>query len=265
MSHNDVDVDVERVVSQSESLTALLKEINASLSAIKKQNEVLSKHIMSSCNCQIVQKVSIGQEEPHFINLANGKLHEDHGVANTLLTPTGAQSSTIQGSIQLRDVIIVPYGDPSPLDLQTYDRFEQHFDMLLEDTELQDRLSYLPPDDHRLGIPATRANFLRHYMLEAATAPMESKKAQKLKDSLITELNRFDEYQSKLGTGYFWIRDYDKYGNYVSWNCTTAPKTVCEYGTTIEDGVQIPETEWPIHWRSVQQGGTPVAPWRRIM
>ena len=266
MSCNGADLDVERVVSQSENLTTLLKEINASLTAIKQQNELLSNHVMRSCKCQTVPKDLLRRDPERTFDPANGESHVDHGVAGHPLRPANARHScTVQSPIQLCDVIAVPYGDASPLDLHTHDRFEQHFDMLLEDTELQDRLSHLPPDDHRLGIPATRTNFLRHYMLEAATAPIDFRRAQKLKENLIAELNRFDEYQLKLGTGYFWIRDYDRYGNYISWNCTTAPKIVCVHGASLEKGVQIPDTEWPIDWRSVQQDGTPVAPWRRIM
>ena len=270
MSIQDSDIAVQGVTSQSESLTSLLREISLSLSAIKQQNEVLSEQILKSCKCHNKHN---RRDEPAEKNLpkslapAIGKLPVSRGFsfAPNSLSPVTTGDSLYWTPDKLRNTVTVPYGEPSPLDAHTYWKFGHHFDTILEDSDLENRLNYLPPDDYRYQIPATRPNFLRNFMTEGATVPIEFKRAQKLKEALTKELDRFDDYQMRLGTGYFWIRDYDSHGSYMRWDCISPPKVVLSSSTAAEDGVSIPDSEWPIDWKFAQQDGTPLAPWRRIM
>ena len=264
------DADVYRVISQSESLTSLLREINVSLSAIKQQNEVLSEHLLKSCGCHNEHnehKVSARENLPKSLVSAVGALQvsRDFDIAPNPLSPATTADSLDETLSKLRNVIVVPYGHSSPLDAHTYRKLEYRFDTVLEESDLEDRLNYLPPDDHRYQIPATRANFLINFMNEGAATLLELKRAHKLKEALTKELGRFEEYQTLLGTGYFWVRDYDSYGSYTRWDCISPPKVVLSSPTTAEEGIRIPGSEWPAGWRSVQQRGTPHAPWRRIM
>ena len=269
-STHDSNVDVQRIMVQFESLTLLLKEISLSLSAIKQQNEVLSEHLLKSCTCQIEHgehtvDAKKNQPRPNASTVTELQVSRDLHSTPDLLSPVTTTDSLDWTQDKLRNVTIVPYGETSPMDANTYHKFEHHFDTVLDDSDVEDRLNYLPPDDYRYQIPATRPNFLRNFMEAGATVPLEFRRAQRLKDGLAKELDRFEEYQMRLGTGYFWVRDYDNHGNYMRWDCISPPRVILSSHSTAKEGVSIPDSEWPMDWRSVQRDGTPPAPWRRIM
>ena len=117
------------------------------------------------------------------------------------------------------------YPGRHPLDNRTQDLYQKELKGLLEWPELINRLSYLPPDDGREMLLCTEEIFLSQVsepLIRRMTRPSIPEAGQvckKLLDHLATapDTIRLGDTSKTV----FWIRDYDRKGNYVEWDCVS--------------------------------------------
>ena len=257
-------MEEEASMNGEETIITLLKEINSSLKALKNQNQS-TKNESSHCNCHRPAEVEFDDLD---LSSCLGSTSHKQNIAERS-APYGLHSkssesllvTTFEGMWDPADPDLISYGEITPLDDSILANFASASDSVLEITEIRDCVRHLPPDDHRHGIAATRGNFLRRSLQDKS--PLNLSTERKI-PFIQKKLGLFEEFEVKLGTGHFWIRDYDLSGCYVHWDCINDPVIRSTDDSIGKKQCNIPGSRWPGTW-STRHKATPAAPWRRIM
>ncbi|KAL9116881.1 MAG: hypothetical protein Q9187_006590, partial [Circinaria calcarea] len=246
------------VVSEEETIVSLLRDISASLTSIKNQNRgCASQSAIDGCHCRCRSGISNGG------SLTPGDVNAGRSSATRSLDISigSAHQSVSESLSETVGTIYVPYGKSSPLDETTLARFVQHYNGVLDRSDVLDRLNRLPPDDFRHRVPATKGHFLRQFMSDSLPSGFTTESDIQL---CLAELRRFEDFQIRLGRGHFWIRDYDSSGAYTQWDCVDPPSVSPAKNNSTDHQCEIPASEWPPEWLTRHEL-RPIAPWRRIM
>ena len=261
---------MEILANENRSIISLLGDISSSLAAIKDQQAALQDSIIRAnryCNheCQSSLNTHKPVEDNSVCNCANAKA-TTQGLFPQMGDGGVAELDAVSNEVQdenMVDLIAVPYEAYTPPEQLVLDRFNVCYKDTIGNSEIQDRLSCLPPDDSRLPIHATRGAFLRQliYDVNPWNISVDAKRGHRRE--VLQELQQFENFKANVGSGHFWIRDYDSYGCYTQWDCVTLPKVSSNNALKEQAQCRIPDSEWLFNWRNQQS--TPVAPWRRIM
>ena len=246
------------VVSEDETILSLLRDISSSLTSIRNQNRGCGfQSATDGCHCRCQNGISNGESlTPEDVNAGRSS------AARSTDTPVGSTHQSVSESLgETVGTIYVLYGKSSPLDETTLARFAQHYNGVLDRSDVLDRLNRLPPDDFRHQIPATKGHFLRQFMSESLPSGFTTESDIQL---CLAELQRFEDFQIRLGRGHFWIRDYDSRGSYTQWDCANPPTVMLAKNDSMDRQCEIPASEWPPEWLTRHEL-RPIAPWRRIM
>ena len=248
------------------SVISLLKSINESLTELKNQKiceaDCHSPHI----HC-VVQRKKFLPSEAVCNSVKSSVTTNSHLGESSKIQSNGKFTPFVHSPERVKPETsdkfsFVPYGESTPLDESTISRFTLQYKDLLERPDVQQRLARLPPDDHRHLIPATRGNFLRQFMSD--TVPLNTATDAEMAQLFLTELKRFEDFHIRLGTGHFWVRDYDDHGHFVQWDCVNDPSSPSVGDRRQARVCNIPASGWPVDWLNRRES-RPVAPWRRIM
>ena len=259
MSPDNALMDETSSQDGNESVISLLRDINASLAFIKNQDWPRSNsHEVACCKCQCHENAStkeVSSSPTHNIDTKEIFVEQD-GKPKTDLESSNAYDFE---DAYKRSTTVTEYGACSPRDDFTLTRFAHRHDLTYKLSELQDRLSRFAPDDHRLKLTATRGNFVRQFVSDASS----SLTYRHIHFSM-ENFDWFKEAKAKLGVGHFWIRDYDRNGNYAQWDCINHPLYSSIDSARGVKQCDIPSSRWPLHWAEWSRN-TPISPWRRIV
>lgn len=236
-------------IDEEKSIAAVLSEISATLIAIKDQQTSLQNDInrLLSQNTRPPPTLSDGLPELSIPDRSST------GFSERKPRPVSRHRQPV-ATEDMCAVRLIPYLQSTPVEEQILAKFEANGSSALEDLNILDKLSCLPPDDYRFAMRATRGKFVK----ELISSPIITR----IKE-IFKELNCFQDFQRQLGPGHFWVRDYDNYGSYTQWDCVDLPKVFTTDTSSIEKECKIPDSEWPLEWNTGHK--TPVAPWRRII
>lgn len=255
-------------MSEEESVLSLLREISTSLAAIRNQHPVTEGSCGKNlCTCECHQRPETNTEgsshhEPSLMDVNQLNIAETSLEQGEYDSSTGSSKSpSCRDENDLLDLILVSYGEPTPRDEYTTARFVRQYGDILNTPDIKDRLSRLPPDDLRYSTFATRGNFLVNLMSKVWPP---SSTPDRNSQFCLQNFDRFEEFRIRLGTGHFWIRDYDLRGNYTHWDCVNPPVIASMLNRDRDRQCDIPASPWPVDW-AVRRASAPPAPWRRIM
>ena len=248
--------------SKQDLIISLLKDISESLTAIRSQCKNHTRCCgLTACNCHWRDN-SAGQCQA-FSALSTLAVDHIKKPVDFISHPSEdfVKNPSFEDCKETGSTIEVHYGDPSPLDLKTYARFEAQYSSILTKPEVKESLGYLPPDDYRCHIPVTRGEFLKLFLTNLPQFNMATDVDAK---QILAGLSHIRESQAQLYPGHFWIRDYDENGSFVHWDCVSPHKThgAEKQGRSIP--LQIPTSTWAVGESTEAGIGTPGS-WRRIM
>ena len=253
-------------VAEEMSVIALLSDISSSLAAIKNQQTGLQDALIrAGCHCDRCHQHSLATHKPMCHRSVCGSPTRRATAQGFPSSVTYEEFSIshddphVVATENLVDLIAVPYDGSTPMDQHLLAALDSRYEDVLEKMDIQNSLSCLPPDDHRLALPATRGAFLKQFMsdINPLSSPMTKE--------ILQGLDYFREFRTILGSGHFWIRDYDSQGYYTQWDCVDLPNVISNRKARDKSSkCKIPDSIWPLDW-SIQQKTTPIAPWRRIM
>ena len=251
-------MDQNTFAHEQESIVSLLREINLSLNTIKNQSRVI-ENSKPDCTCQRPAEVQSSSQRTGFNKYSIAERSAPYGLYTR--STESSDATRFEDWEDSVDLDLIAYGESSPLDDFTLEKFALKYDCVSEMPEIYDYIRCLPPDDYRHQIPATRGAFLRRLMQDTSYSDSPAKRNLQL---FREKLGRFQEFKIKLGTGHFWIRDYDLSGSYIHWDCVKPPAVSSVDKSIREKQCKIPDSKWPSNWL-FQDKKTPIAPWRRIM
>ena len=248
-------------ITEERSIVALLSDINSSLAAIKNQQTAL-QDVLAQAACHCDHGCRTGRTYHELVAYTSSNTAQGFsGCVNQEKISQPDEDPHLVGAENMVDLMAVPYETSTPMEQHMLGRFESQYEDVLESSSIQDSLSCLPPDDFRLAISATRGGFLRQ--LTSDVGRLSAPKVNSVKE-VLRELTSFEDFRIKLGSGHFWVRDYDSQGCYTQWNCVDPPKVFPNNDQEKDSQCSIPDSQWPLNW-SIQHQTTPIAPWRRIM
>ena len=261
---------MEMSTADERPIVTLLRDISSSLAVIKNQQAALQTCIgRTNCCCSHECHSCIAVHEPI------GHSTVGNGSTGRAMTQSSLSSLTHTDVLELDkdsidrekpvvDLIEVPYDVPTPVEQHIRSALGARYKDVLDNSYVQDRLNCLPPDDYRLPLPATRGVFLKQFTSDNNPVKISGATIDKIyMKEVLRELNYFEEFGMKMGSGHFRIRDYDFKGCYTQWDCVNTPKVISSDVRDKSMNSKIPNSAWPLDW-SIQHE-TPVAPWRRIM
>ena len=223
-------------------IISLLKDINESLKMQRRDFVCCQNHCICRCQCSNREGNSI----------------KDSSDA----VPEGAsEGAKSKDTIELRSIIRIPYGDLTPVDRNLYSRFASQYGDVLTNPEIEKCLWFLPPDDYRYEILATRGDFLRRFLTDLPRVGSATDVDTKV---VLAGLSCFQQSKTQLDPGHFWIRDYDENGSFTHWNCVDPPETQEAQQQGRSMPFQIPASAWPAAMPATGELAPP-GPWRRLM
>ena len=262
---------METLANENRSIISLLGDISSSLAAIKDQQAALQDSLVELTAVVTEPSLHTNErvEDNSVCSCENAKATA-HGESPYVRDGAVAGLDKVSNEVRdedLVDLIAVPYEACTPSEGLVLNGFDVCYKDIIESSEVQDRLSCLPPDDFRLPVRATRGTFLRQLISNANPWNTRWNIPTNFNRGDGTELRRellcFQNFEAKVKSGRFWIRDYDSYGCYTQWDCVRLPKVCSSNALNKQAQCKIPDCEWPVDWSNQQS--TPIAPWRRIM
>lgn len=250
------------------SIITLLREISSSLATIKDQQTALRDYSVRTNCCSHGCQPSLAIEKPIGHNAFNHdsmiRTTRQESYSPSIHIDSSTSDKDVTDTEKRADYTVVPYTVSPPMEQHILGMFGSRYKDVLDSSYVLKRLTNLPPDDQRLPLLATRGTFLRQ--LTSDRNPLKLSGATE--DSMyvkevLRELDLFQDFRPRIGSGHFWIRDYDSHGCYTQWDCVNSPKVILNGVQEKSTEFNIPDLVWPLDW-SIHQI-SPVAPWRRIM
>ena len=277
MSRTDVASQAIQTITTDDTVVALLREISDRLARIEGVGtKPASEGGQTTAVVPNVEQVEDVQKDGD--NICGPERGRDDKDMGNDVKPEGEAAAYADGndvnsnSEKRTGSVTISYPASHPLDSESFDLYQARCDGLLENIEIKDRLSYLPPNDSRIALISSREHFLALF-IRGLSASDNLESAKKL---CLMSLDKFSQDSEEKKHFHFSVVDYHSDGKSVWWDCKNPP-VLQEFEKKLEmklpDGFKFAESIWPITWKKKYTNSSTVynpsggltAPWCRFM